>query len=227
MEAQEGEWDAIDAMVRSVPAHDAGAARRAGAGGDRHQRADAGWRLEMALHAIGRAGRGRDVHGARRGRCRPDPGRLRHQGDAGARHQQRPRSAGRPPAVRAEGVRDDRLREGVDQRGRMRARSATCATATASDEPQRAASPTRRSCWRASPRLRAPAMRHGDSRRRHAGRWRLLKLGVHLAHRAGRIGDHDATHRPQARVDPRRRRRAACDATCPKRTCSISSARRS
>ena len=34
---------------------------------------------------------------------------------------------------------------------------------------------------------------------------RRLKLGVHLAWRAGRISDHDGAHRPQAGVHPRGR----------------------
>ena len=34
-----------------------------------------------------------------------------------------------------------------------------------------------------------------------------LKLGVHLAWRAGRISDHDALDRPSAGAHPRRRRR--------------------
>jgi 3-hydroxyacyl-CoA dehydrogenase len=37
------------------------------------------------------------------------------------------------------------------------------------------------------------------------GVFATLKLGVHLAWRAGRISDHDAVDRPEARLDPRRR----------------------
>ena len=47
--------------------------------------------------------------------------------------------------------------------------------------------------------------------RRGRGVLAALKLGVHLAWRAGRISDHDAADRPEARVDPGRRAPAASD----------------
>ena len=54
-----------------------------------------------------------------------------------------------------------------------------------------------------------------------------LKLGVHLAWRAGRISDHDALIGREARAHLRRRRAAACDDGRASSTCSISSAKRS
>ena len=85
LEAQEGNWDEIDLMVRAfqgatmalkyaeVPVVVAPAALTLGGG------------CEVALHGRPRAGGGGNLHGPGRGRRRPDSRRRRHQGDAGAR----------------------------------------------------------------------------------------------------------------------------------------------
>ena len=54
-----------------------------------------------------------------------------------------------------------------------------------------------------------------------------LKLGVHLAWRAGRISDHDALVGRELAHDPGRRRRCRTRRRSASSTCSTSSARRS
>ena len=53
-----------------------------------------------------------------------------------------------------------------------------------------------------------------------------LKLGIHLAWRAGRISDHDAVVGRALAQHPRRRLAAACDDGQRAAICSTSSARR-
>ena len=118
LEAQEGNWDEIDLMVRAfqqatmalryadVPVVVAPAGLTLGGG------------CEIALHGDRIAGGRGKLHRPRRGGRRPDSGRRRHQGDARAK---RRRAAGRqcgPAALRPAGIRNDRVREGVDQRAR-------------------------------------------------------------------------------------------------------------
>ena len=102
LEAQEGNWDEVDLMVRAfqgatsalryakVPVVVAPAGLALGGG------------CEIALHAASRPGGCRDLHRSCRGRCRADPGRRGHQGDARARG--RGASAeGRPAALLCSG----------------------------------------------------------------------------------------------------------------------------
>ena len=176
-----------------------------------------------------RAGGGRDLHGPRRGRRRPDPGRRRHQGDAGARPTDARAGGRRSAAVRPAGVRDDRLRA-RSRRARRHARAAraTCATSTAiTMNRERLIADAKALALRASrdgyrPPPRRTAIPVGGDRRLAA-----LKLGVHLAWRAGRISDHDALIGRTLAHDPGRRRAAAPDDGHRGRTCSTSSARRS
>ena len=117
LEAQEGNWDEIDLMVRAfqeatqalryadVPVVVAPAGLTIGGG------------CEIALHGDRRAGRRGKLHRPRRGGCRSDSRWWRRQGDARAK---RRRAAGRqcrPSAVRPASIRNHRVREGVDQRG--------------------------------------------------------------------------------------------------------------
>ena len=90
---------------------DDGAEVRRSAGGRRAGGAGAWWRVRGRAPCRPRAGGGGNLHGAGRGRRRPDPRWRRHQGDAGAR-----RSGGRLTAGRPARVRDDRVRQGVDER---------------------------------------------------------------------------------------------------------------
>ena len=115
-----------------VPGRDAGTADRAGAGRRLPGRPDARRRLRDRAARRSRAGRGGKLHRSRRSRRRPDSGRRRLQGDAGARRRTPAERAGGPAAVRAARLRDDRLREGVDERRGRRAARACCATSTAS-----------------------------------------------------------------------------------------------
>ena len=104
-----------------VPADDDAAAlqRRAGGGGPRGAHARRR-RRDGAARRSG-PGRGRNLHGAGRSRRRADPGGRRHEGDAGARDGAAADAAGGSAAVRAEGVRDRRPRQGIGQRTRCRA----------------------------------------------------------------------------------------------------------
>ena len=85
LEAQEDNWDEIDLMVRAFQRTTHGAALCGRAGGGRAGRPDARRRLRDRAARRPRAGGGRDLHRARRGRRRTDSGRRRHEGDAGAR----------------------------------------------------------------------------------------------------------------------------------------------
>ena len=158
------------------------------------------------------------------------PGRRRHEGDAGARR--RRHAAGAAPICcrsssacsrRSASRRSRPARPTRRQLGYLRRRRRD------HDEP-RAADGRREGAARSSasrdgyqppaPRTAIPV--GGD------GVLAALKLGVHLAWRAGRISDHDAVDRP------RRWRRSSPAATLPhaddgqrSSTCSTSSARRS
>ncbi len=127
LEAQEGNWDEIDLMVRAfqgatmalkyadVPVVVAPAALTLGGG------------LRSRAPRGSRAGGRGNLHGAGRSRRRPDPRRRRNEGDAGprdgggARVPFDKRRAGGSAAYRAAGVRDDRLRQGVGERARRAA----------------------------------------------------------------------------------------------------------
>ncbi len=115
LEAQEGNWDEIDLMVRAfqgttmalkyaeVPVVVAPAALTLGGG------------CEVALHADRVQASAETYMGLVEVGVGPDPRRRRHQGDAGARDGRNVRpgdlAAGRPARVR-----DDRVRQGVDER---------------------------------------------------------------------------------------------------------------
>ena len=166
---------------------------------------------EIALHARSRAGGGRKLHRPGRSRRRPDSGRRRHEGDARAR--------GRRPARRATDLLPfvqrvfetigfakvstsaaDARRLGYLRRDRRvtmnRERLMADAKALALERVREGYRPP-------APRTAIPV--GGD------GVLAALKLGVHLAWRAGRISDHDALIGRTLARDPRRRRAAASD----------------
>ena len=210
LEAQEGNWDEIDLMVRAF--QDATMALQAcgRAGRRRAGRPGARRRLRDRAARRPRAGRGRNLHRPGRGRRRPDSRRRRHQGDARA-GDGRPRRRGRSAAVTFSAC----SRRSASRRSRRapptRAGSATCATATTiTMNRDRLLADAKALALRCAPDYRAAAAAAGDPGRRRRV-LAALKLGVHLAWRAGRISDHDARHRPQARVDPGRRQPAARD----------------
>ena len=129
LEAQDGNWDEIDLMVRAfqsatmalktsaVPVVAAPAGLALGGG------------CEMCLHTDRRAGGGGNLHGAGRGRGRTHPGRRGHEGNVVAGRGPRRRRRCRTPSPG--GVRDDGVRARLDQRRRRRDVSATCVTWTA------------------------------------------------------------------------------------------------
>ena len=121
LEAQEGNWDEIDLMIRAFQQRDDGAALQPGAGGGGAGRTDARRRHRDRAALRSRAGGRGNLHGPRRSRRRPDPGRRRHQGNAGARDGAAADAAKRSAALRLEGVRDRRAREGVGERSRCAA----------------------------------------------------------------------------------------------------------
>ena len=104
-----------------VPGRDPGAALRRRAGRRRAGGPDARRRLRDRAARRPRAGGGGKLHRPRRSRRRADSRRRRHEGDARASGRRPAADARRPAAVRPAGVRDDRLREGVDQRRRRAA----------------------------------------------------------------------------------------------------------
>ena len=101
LEAQEGNWDELDLMVRAfqqatmalryaaVPVVVAPAGLTLGGG------------CEIRAARRSRAGGGGNLHGPGRSRRRPDSRRRRHQGNAGARDGDSCRAAERSAAVRA------------------------------------------------------------------------------------------------------------------------------
>ena len=109
LEAQEGNWDEVDLMVRAfqgatmalryadVPVVVAPGGLALGGG------------CEIALHGIA-SRRPRRLHRSRRSRRRADPGRRRNQRDARARDGGAPPAADPLPHVQTR-VRDDRFRE--------------------------------------------------------------------------------------------------------------------
>ena len=100
LEAQEGNWDEIDLMVRGLPGRDQRVALREGAGRRGASGPGAGRGLRSGAARRPRAGGRRDLHRAGRSRRRPDSGRWRHQGDAGACGRV-PGAAGRSAAPQA------------------------------------------------------------------------------------------------------------------------------
>ena len=116
LEAQEGNWDEIDMMIRAFQRRDDGAALQPGAGRRGARRAVARRRHRDSAALRSRAGGRGNLHGPRRSRRRPDSRRRRHQGNAGARDGAAADAAKRSAAVRVEGVRDGRAREGLGER---------------------------------------------------------------------------------------------------------------
>ena len=138
LEAQEGNWDEIDMMIRAFQqAHD-GAALQPGAGGRGARGAGARRRHRDSAALRSRAGRRGNLHGPGRSRRRADPRRRRHQGNAGARDGAAADAAERSAAVRVEGVRDGRAREGVGERTRCAAPRLPRADRCVHDEPRAA-----------------------------------------------------------------------------------------
>ena len=193
LEAQEGNWDELDLMIRAF--QQATMALRysavpvvVGAG-----RADARRRHRDCAARRSRAGGRGNLHGPGRSRRRADPGRRRHQGDAGARDGAAADAAERSAAVRAEGVRDRRAREGLGERTRCACGSATSPPTDGftmnrerlmADAKAKALERVREGYHMPAPRTAIPV--GGESVTA------ALKLGVHLAWRAGRASDHDA-----------------------------------
>ena len=210
LEAQEGNWDDVDLMVRAfqgatmalkyadVPVVVAPAGMVLGGG------------CEIVLHGDRVQAAAETYIGLVEVGVGTDSGRRRNEGDAGARDGRRcaatapiccrrrsacsRRSASRrcrraaPDAARhgylrpVDGVTMNRERLMADAKARALARAAEYV--------------------RPQPRTAIPV--GGESV------LAALKLGVHLAWRAGRISDHDAAHRPDARADPRGRRPRRC-----------------
>ena len=115
LEAQEGNWDEVDLMVRAfqgatmglrnadVPVVVAPAGLTLGGG------------CEIVAARRPRAGRGGELHRPRRSRRRTDSRRRRHEGNAGALDG-RAAAGRRRAAVRPARVRDDRVRHRLDER---------------------------------------------------------------------------------------------------------------
>ncbi len=117
LEAQEGNWDEIDLMIRTfqncTQTHPVG--RRPS-----HRRYgghDVRRRLRDRPARRPRAGCGRELHRPGGSWRRLDSRRRRHQGDAGASGERPALVRHRSAAVRATGLRNDRVREGVHERG--------------------------------------------------------------------------------------------------------------
>ena len=190
LEAQEGNWDEVDLMVRAfqgatmglryadVPVVVAPAGLTLGGG------------CEIVLHADRVQAAGGELHRAGRSRRRADSRRRRHEGDAGA-GDGRAAAGRRAAAVRPARVRDDRLRHASRRAARTPDGSATCARATRIT--------MNRDRLLADAKTLALSLVGGyvppQPRSIPVGGANVLaalKLGVHLAWRAGRISDHDA-----------------------------------
>ena len=192
LEAQEDNWDDVDLMVRAfqgatmalkyadVPVVVAPAGLALGGG------------CEIVAARRSRPGGGRELHRAGRSRRRADPGRRRHEGDAGAGDSGGLGRARDLLPLDAARLRDHRLRQGLDER-RGRAPARLPARRRRNHDEPRAPDGRRQGAWRwrarrtTSGRSRAPRSRSAARASQAA-----LKLGVHLAWRAGRISDHDA-----------------------------------
>ena len=191
LEAQEGNWDEIDLMVRAfqgatmalkyaeVPVVVAPAGLTLGGGceialhGDRVQAAAETYMglVEVGVGLIPAGGGTKEMLA-----------RAIEDAPAGSR----------PAAVRPARVRDHRVRQGLDERARRAAPRLPARRRRDHDESRAPASPTpkRVALARAAdyvPRGRAQRLPVGGE-----GVQAALKLGVHLAWRAGRISDHDA-----------------------------------
>ena len=175
LEAQEGNWDEIDLMVRSfqratmalryaqVPVVVAPAGLALGGG------------CEIALHADRVQAAAETYMGLVEVGVGLIPAGGGHQGDAGACRSTDCRRQRRPAAVRAARVRDDRVREDVDERRPTRCGSATCATVDGitmnrerlmADAKARALQRVRDGYQPPPPRTAIPRRRRARSRRR-------------------------------------------------------------
>ena len=191
LEAQEENWDELDLMVRAFQ-QTTMALRYAGvpvivapAGLDARRRL-----RDRAARATA-SKRRRDLSRAGRGGRRPDSGRRRHQGNGCARGRaDAAREHGLPPIDPAR-VRDDRLREDVGQRSGCDSARLPAAGRCRHDEPRAAD----QRCEGTRARARARGLHRPRTRTAIAVGGEsvaaTLKLGVHLAWRAGRISDHD------------------------------------
>ena len=99
-----------------LPAGDDGAALQPGAGGGGAGRPGARRRHRDPAALRSRAGRGGNLHGPGRSRRRLDSRRRRHQGNAGPRDGAAADAAKRSAALRLEGVRNRRARQGLGER---------------------------------------------------------------------------------------------------------------
>ena len=191
LEAQEGNWDEIDLMVRTlqrttqalrhanVPVVVCPCGMTLGGGceillhGDRVQAAAESY-IGLVEVGVGLIPAGE----APRERWRAPPPLQR--------------TSRRPPRRRAAGVRDDRIRQGLDERGACHAGSDLTGADGMTMNRERLISDAKavalarvRDGYRPPPR-RTSIPVGGDTL------LAALNLGVHLAWRAGRIGDHDA-----------------------------------
>ena len=228
LEAQEGNWDDIDLMVRTFQGATQALRYCGRAGRGLPGRADAWRRLRDRAARRPDAGGRRKLHRPRRSRRRPDSGRRRRQGDAGAQRSRAwpirapiccracRRCSRRSASRKSRPAPPTPLRLGylrpVDAITMNRERLMADAKAVALERVREGYRPP-------VPRTAIPV--GGDAV------LAPLKLGVHLAWRAGRISDHDAARRPDAGRRPRGRIAAASDDRVRSSTCSISSARRS
>ena len=193
LEAQEENWDDIDLIIRQFQQSTMGLrycerAGRRGASGPRARR-----RMRGLPACRSRAGGWRDLHGAGRGRRRSDSRRRRHQGDGGAGRGTDGRRAA-TTSCRRSSARSRLIGFGktsasgpdAQRLGYLRPVDAITMNRDRlmADAKARALQRVRDGYQPPPPRTAIPV----GGRRSLAA----LKLGVHLAWRAGRISDHDA-----------------------------------
>jgi len=116
LEAQEENWDGDRPDDPHVPADEHDAAHFRGARRRRGGRPRARRRLRDRAARRPGPGGGGDLPRPRRGRRRPHPGGRRHEGDGRPRSGIAPERRERSPAADSARVRDDCLREDIDQR---------------------------------------------------------------------------------------------------------------
>ncbi len=171
LEAQEGNWDEVDLMVRAFQQATMSLKHAAVPVVVCSGWPDAWRRVRDRAPCRPRAGRGGNLHRPGRSRGRPHSRGRRHEGDAGARHD-RSAKGGRSPAVRPAGLRNHRLRLGLDERTRRAPAGLPARRGRHHHEPRAAAGrrPDRGAC--ACCRLRAGAAAHRDTggRRQRPGR---------------------------------------------------------
>ena len=188
---------------------------------------DARRRLRDRAARRPRAGGRRELHRPGRSRRRPDSGGRRHQGNAGASGRARCRIRGRTCCRAFSGVRNDRLRQGLDERRRRDAARLSARRRRDHDEPR--TPDGRRQGRRARTRARRlpPAgAAHGDPGRR---RQRCSRRSSSASTWPGARAASAITTRSSAGRWPGSWRAARCRTRrpCPSSTCWISSARRS